>query len=79
MNTLGAAKFKQECLAILDRLGPVPIQTESAVLIGSLAFGLIRRTAERPRGLEREMPAHSCRAGEPRERAWRRIGASAGR
>jgi prevent-host-death family protein len=45
MNTLGAAKFKQQCLAILDRLGPegivitkhgkpvaklVPIQTESA-------------------------------------------------
>jgi prevent-host-death family protein len=56
MNTLGAAKFKQECLAILNRLGPegiiitkhgkpvaklVPIQTESAVLIGSLA-GKIR-------------------------------------
>ena len=52
MNTIGAAKFKQECLAILDRLGPegivitkhgkpvaklVPIQTESSALIGSLA------------------------------------------
>lgn len=52
MSTIGAAKFKQECLAILDRLGPegiiitkhgkpvarlVPIQTESTALIGSLA------------------------------------------
>ena len=52
MGTIEAAKFKQECLAILDRLGPegivitkhgkpvaklVPIQTESAALIGSLA------------------------------------------
>lgn len=56
MSTIGAAKFKQECLAILDRLGPegiiitkhgkpiaklVPIQTESTTLIGSLA-GKIR-------------------------------------
>jgi prevent-host-death family protein len=56
MDTIGAAKFKQECLAILDRLGPegvvitkhgkpiaklVPIQTESTTLIGSLA-GKIR-------------------------------------
>lgn len=52
MDTIGAAKFKQECLAILDQLGPegivitkhgkpvaklIPIQTESAALIGSLA------------------------------------------
>jgi len=56
MSTIGAAQFKQECLAILDRLGPegivitehgrpvarlVPIQTESSALIGSLA-GKIR-------------------------------------
>lgn len=56
MPRIGAAKFKRECLAILDRLGPegivitkrgkpiaklVPIQTESAALIGSLA-GKIR-------------------------------------
>ena len=56
MSTLEAAKFKQECLAILDSLGPegivitkhgkpvaklVPIQAESADLIGSLA-GKIR-------------------------------------
>jgi prevent-host-death family protein len=56
MTRVGAAKFKQECLAILDRLGPegivitqhgkpiaklMPIQTESAALIGSLA-GKIR-------------------------------------
>jgi antitoxin (DNA-binding transcriptional repressor) of toxin-antitoxin stability system len=56
MSTLEAAKFKQDCLAILDQLGPeglvitkdgkpvaklVPIQTESAALIGVLA-GKIR-------------------------------------
>ena len=56
MSTIGATQFKQECLAILDRLGPegivitkhgkpvaklVPIETESASLIGSLA-GKIR-------------------------------------
>src|SRR4030095_15484824 len=56
MSTIGAAKFKQECLAILDRLGPegivitkhgkpvaklIPIETGSASLIGSLA-GKIR-------------------------------------
>jgi prevent-host-death family protein len=56
MSTIGAAQFKQECLAILDRLGPegivitkhgkpvaklVPIETESSSLIGSLA-GKIR-------------------------------------
>lgn len=56
VTTIGAAQFKRECLAILDRLGPegivitkhgkpiaklVPIETESASLIGSLA-GKIR-------------------------------------
>jgi len=56
MSTMGATRFKQECLAILDRLGPegiiitkhgkpvaklVPIGTESSALIGSLA-GKIR-------------------------------------
>jgi prevent-host-death family protein len=56
MSTIGASQFKQECLAILDRLGPegivitkhgkpiaklVPIETDSASLIGSLA-GKIR-------------------------------------
>ena len=56
MTRIGAAEFKQECLAILDRLGPegvvitkhgepiaklLPIQIESAALIGSLA-GKIR-------------------------------------
>jgi prevent-host-death family protein len=56
MTRVGATRFKQECLAILDRLGPegivitkhgkpiaklVPIQTESAALIGGLA-GKIR-------------------------------------
>jgi prevent-host-death family protein len=52
MSTIGAAQFKQQCLAILDRLGPegivitkhgkpvarlVPVETESSSLIGSLA------------------------------------------
>jgi prevent-host-death family protein len=56
MSTIGATQFKQECLAILDHLGPegivitkhgkpvaklVPIETESSSLIGSLA-GKIR-------------------------------------
>jgi prevent-host-death family protein len=56
MSIIGAAQFKQECLAILDHLGPegivitkhgkpvaklVPIETESSSLIGSLA-GKIR-------------------------------------
>jgi prevent-host-death family protein len=56
MSTIGAAQFKQECLAILDRLGPegivitkhgkpiaklVPVKTDSSSLIGILA-GKIR-------------------------------------
>lgn len=51
METIGAADFKQRCLAILDRVGPegvvitkhgkpvaklVPLASESAELIGSL-------------------------------------------
>ena len=51
MKTMGAAKFKEQCLAVLDRLEPegivitkhgkpvakiIPIQTESASLIGAL-------------------------------------------
>jgi prevent-host-death family protein len=56
MTRIGVTKFKQECLSILDRLGPkgivitkhgkpiaklLPVQTDSAALIGSLA-GKIR-------------------------------------
>jgi len=52
METIGAAEFKQKCLAILDRIGPdglvitkhgkpvaklVPVSSGSADLIGSLA------------------------------------------
>lgn len=52
METIGAAEFKQKCLAILDRIGPdglvitkhgkpvaklVPVSSGSAELIGSLA------------------------------------------
>jgi prevent-host-death family protein len=52
MRQLGAAKFKEQCLAILDELDDeglvitkrgtpvaklIPIRTESAALIGSLA------------------------------------------
>lgn len=51
MRTIGAAKFKEQCLALLDTLGPegivvtkhgkpiarvVPIERESGVLIGTL-------------------------------------------
>jgi len=51
MKHIGAAKFKQECLAVLDRLSPegvvitkhgrpvaklIPIGADSAALIGSL-------------------------------------------
>lgn len=51
MKSIGAAKFKEQCLAILDRLGPegivitkhgkpvarvIPVQTEFATLIGCL-------------------------------------------
>jgi prevent-host-death family protein len=51
MKTVGAAKFKEQCLAILDRLEPegivitkhgkpvarvIPVRSESAALIGSL-------------------------------------------
>ncbi len=50
-KTIGAAQFKERCLAILDEIGPegivvtkhgkpvaklIPIQTESADMIGSL-------------------------------------------
>jgi prevent-host-death family protein len=56
VKTVGATEFKQKCLAILDRVGPegivitkrgkpvaklVPVEAESARLIGSLA-GKIR-------------------------------------
>jgi len=52
METIGATEFKQKCLALLDRIGPeglvitkhgkpvaklVPVGSESAELIGSLA------------------------------------------
>ena len=51
MKSIGAAKFKEQCLAILDRLGPegivitkhgkpvarlLPVQTEFSALIGCL-------------------------------------------
>ena len=51
VKTIGAAKFKELCLALLDRLGPeglvitkhgkpiarvIPIETEHGLLIGSL-------------------------------------------
>ncbi|MDL1872193.1 type II toxin-antitoxin system Phd/YefM family antitoxin [Deltaproteobacteria bacterium PRO3] len=51
METIGSAKFKEQCLALLDRVGPegivitkhgkavaklVPISAESSGLIGSL-------------------------------------------
>ncbi len=51
MKHIGAAKFKQECLSVIDRLSPegivitkhgrpvaklIPIGTDSATLIGSL-------------------------------------------
>lgn len=52
MKQIAAAKFKEQCLALLDDVGPeglvitkrgkpvaklIPISTESAALIGSLA------------------------------------------
>jgi prevent-host-death family protein len=51
MDTIAASRFKEQCLALLDRVGPegivitkhgkpiaklIPIRTESAGLIGSL-------------------------------------------
>jgi prevent-host-death family protein len=51
METIAASRFKEQCLALLDRVGPegivitkhgkpiaklIPIRTESAGLIGSL-------------------------------------------
>ena len=51
MKTLGAAKFKEQCLALLDQLDPeglvitkhgkpvaklIPFERQSAVMIGSL-------------------------------------------
>ena len=51
MKTIGAAQFKEKCLALLDEVGPegivitkhgkpvaklIPIEVESASLIGSL-------------------------------------------
>ena len=51
MKTIGAARFKEQCLSLLDSVGPdgliitkhgrpvaklIPIKTESAALIGSL-------------------------------------------
>ena len=52
MKSIGAAKFKEQCLALLDQLGPegiiitkhgkpvaklIPLETEFASLIGSLS------------------------------------------
>ncbi len=51
MKTMGAAKFKEQCLSVLDRVDPdgvvitkhgkpvaklIPISTDGAALIGSL-------------------------------------------
>lgn len=51
MKKMGAAQFKEQCLSVLDTIGPegvvitkhgkpvaklIPIETESATLIGSL-------------------------------------------
>jgi prevent-host-death family protein len=67
VSTIGAARFKKECLAILDRLGPegivitkhgkpiaklVPIETESASLIGSLAGKIQVHGDLRTKGLQ---------------------------
>jgi prevent-host-death family protein len=56
MKTVGAAQFKQQCLALLDEVGPegivitkhgkpvaklIPIEVESSVLIGSLADKIV--------------------------------------
>ena len=56
MKTIGAAQFKEQCLALLDEVGPegivitkhgkpvaklIPIEVESAVLIGSLAEKIV--------------------------------------
>ena len=56
MKTIGAAQFKEQCLSLLDEVGPegivitkhgkavaklIPIEVESAVLIGSLAEKIV--------------------------------------
>ncbi|MGH7897072.1 MAG: type II toxin-antitoxin system prevent-host-death family antitoxin, partial [Candidatus Binatia bacterium] len=66
MKTMGAAKFKEQCLSLLDRLDPegivitkhgkpvakvIPIKTESAALIGALKGKLRIRGDVRSTGL----------------------------
>jgi prevent-host-death family protein len=56
VKTIGAAQFKEQCLALLDEVGPegivitkhgkpvaklIPIGVESAALIGSLAGKIV--------------------------------------
>ena len=56
MKTIGAAQFKEQCLALLDEVAPegivitkhgkpvaklIPIEVESAALIGSLADKIV--------------------------------------
>lgn len=56
MKSIGAAQFKEHCLALLDEVGPegivitkhgkavaklIPIAVESALLIGSLAGKIV--------------------------------------
>jgi prevent-host-death family protein len=58
MKTIGATEFKQKCLALLDRLEPegliitkhgkavarvIPVETDSADLIGKFAHRIVIR------------------------------------
>ena len=57
-KTMGAARFKEQCLAVMDSLGPeglvitkrgkpvaklIPISSESGELIGALAGALVMK------------------------------------
>ena len=59
MKTMGAAKFKEQCLSVLDRVDPdgvvitkhgkpvaklIPISTDGAALIGALKGELLIRS-----------------------------------
>ena len=66
-KTIGAAKFKEQCLALLDEVGPeglivtkhgvpvaklIPIQSGSSDLIGSLKSKIVIRGDIESTGLE---------------------------
>jgi prevent-host-death family protein len=79
VKTIPAAKFKEQCLALLDRVGPegivitkhgkpvaklVPVHTDTASLIGSFKGKIKIRGDILTTGVKRDVDHRSRRRGE---------------